>query len=187
MGAHRSGTNFVQNLIEQKIGYPMTEKNGNDETSIVWKHHYPSPENIKKMNMKCFFVIRHPMKWLNSVVKFNAGLWKNKSLYSDDVNDLTVKYIVKANKICLLSIPKLINHWNQWYSYPNLFPMYKYHDILKNPEIILKDYKLPAFLEHSRNWDKNDTELELNLDYLPNLSDAQKDYALDNFKWELYN
>lgn len=187
MGLHRSGTNFVQNLIEQKLGYKQTERNGGDEKSVVWKHHFPSPENLEKMNMKYYFVIRHPMKWLNSVVKFNAGLWKNPYIHSDNQNEFSILYKVKENKFFMLSIPKIIHVWNKWYSYPNLEPMYKYHDVLKDPKIILDNYVLPTQLEHSPLWNEQKTKEELDLEYLPNLTPIQKEYAYSSFDWSLYN
>ena len=210
MGLHRSGTNYVQQCLElnynvQQIG------NGKREYDRMWKHHTLTKDLAQILDSEykaTFFVVRHPIKWLNGVVKFCANLWKTYPVTSSAVNDkedwLTVPYkdLLETRGI-KLDIEKLIYVWNNFHEYwlfQNYFKNFHfvyYHDMLDlefrslELEKISKKYNFkelektsfltPNVVEHSSPWSAFKTKQELDLDYTPNLNDYQLGFAYESF------
>jgi len=103
--AHRSGSNFLQTLITDN--YFNCKAVENDRESVHWKHgRYHSGYNDgKKFSI---VIARHPIKWVNSCMRFNADMWKWW-----DVNGTEEPYFTYKKKP--VSIPKMINKWNNFY------------------------------------------------------------------------
>jgi len=104
--AHRSGSNFLQTLITDN--YIDCEAVENSRESIDWKHglYHSNYKNNKKFNI---VMARHPIKWVNSCIRFNADMWKWWN-----VNGTEPPYFVYKNRP--VSIPKMISKWNRFYS-----------------------------------------------------------------------
>tara|TARA_B100002019_G_scaffold283034_1_gene288957 strand:- start:860 stop:1573 length:714 start_codon:yes stop_codon:yes gene_type:complete len=145
-GPHRSGTNFVQKILE--LNYPVEQiGTGRADGDRTWKHHSYSNRLADILDKEYSFAIvcaRDPIKWLNGIVKFNANLWKtcpviskDNSIYNWEYKNL-VEYIKDHPEWedFKMDIRLCIKHWNDWYFswfYQTRFTNYTfihYHDML---------------------------------------------------------
>lgn len=189
--AHRSGSNFLEQLIIQnsKLSLDCIQSN---RTSNDWKHGEWYPSYNQGKYFTCL-IARNPLKWVNGCVSFNADMWKWWDVNADQLDDLTFKY-----KNRFVSIPKMITKWNRFYTnwlnstnsyfvwYSDLLDPSTRKNILKNlsNEFILNidtnNIIIPKKVEHSKNYDVSKSVEELDLNYLPNLTDIQIEYIKNN-------
>lgn len=146
-GPHRSGTNFIQKVIELNFDVSTVLSGKNNQDSL-WKHHMMSNRlafDLNYRNINCIVCARDPIKWLNGVVNFNANMWKTAGVLSEGFNKKysfyypTFEEYKKSNfdwANWFMDVRLLVKHWNDWYFswfYQTMFPNYlfiHYHDML---------------------------------------------------------
>ena len=106
--AHRSGSNFLQSLITENFHKCRAVELS--RTDVGWKH---SMYHNTYMSGKqfCIVMARHPIKWVNSCLRFNADMWKWWNVNGKEPGGLSFEYN-KTN----VSIPKMITKWNNFYN-----------------------------------------------------------------------
>jgi len=194
--AHRSGSNFLEQLIIQNSKTPLDCIQSN-RTNNEWKHCEWYPSYLDGKMFTCV-IARNPSKWVNSCVTFNADMWKWWDVNTNEQSQLTFDY-----KDRIVSIPKMITKWNRFYknwlnstnSYfvwytDTIEPQSRYNLLLD----LSQSYKLrmdmdniiiPSKVEHSENYNNTKIEQEFDLDYLPNLTAKQIEYIKDNVDKDL--
>ena len=193
--AHRSGSNFLEQLIIQNtkdLHCIQSHRDSND-----WKHGEWYPSFNKGKEFTCL-IARDPLKWVNGCMQFNADMWKWWDVNTDKEEELTFQY-----KERLVSIPKMIEKWNRYYTnwlnshgtyfvwYPDLLDTTTRNNVLNN--IITKfnltrttdETVIPNKVEHSEDYRPVKAVQELDPSFMPLLSKIQIDYIKDNVDKDL--
>lgn len=190
--AHRSGSNFLEQLIIQNF-YDIDSFQGK-HTESRWKHAEYFSKYKDGVAFNCL-IARRPIKWVNSCINFNADMWK---WWGVDVD------ITKKCEFCfeykdrVISIPKMITKWNRYYNnwldnsdcyfvwYSDLLEEQARTNIVnyfsENYNLSRKTVQIavPAKVQHSAVYTKNKAINEKNLDIAPNLTENQINYIYDN-------
>jgi len=114
--AQRSGSNYLQKLIEDN--YENCTSLEFKHTKRQWKHASFSPVWNKEIDFG-ILLAKHPIKWVNSCMRFNADMWKwwGVSMSSEwEVTDEFDRDLYFEYKGRHVSIPKMVDRWNKHYN-----------------------------------------------------------------------
>ena len=195
--AHRSGSNFLQRLIVDN--FEECDYIEKDRRKMGWKHQTYHPKYMKGKDF-CLLIARHPVKWMNSCLRFNADMWKWWDVNGQEPNGLSFLY--KGRHV---SVVKMVDKWNSFYRewiensscdvvwFADLLQDESCNRVLckvaekNNLTFKNKNIFIPEKVQHSQKYDKskkiNEFNLYMNdrLDILPHI----KDYVVDNIDSEL--
>ena len=187
---YRSGSEYTERLI----GHNFKDIVYYDSPTSFpgWRHYLP----IGKLTYRNIVIARSPLKWINSLIKSDKGLFRKYNVTVQERNSLTFE-----KHSYTVSVPKLLDRWhdyyNVWLNEPNIEFIW-YHDVLREPQRILDyveskwnlkrrdryiesgTYYIPDHTPSSEKWSEERQEKELNLDYLPLLSDNIISYVREN-------
>lgn len=195
--AHRSGSNFLEQLIIQNFN--DIDSYQGKYSKPRWKHGLYFSKYKDNSVFNCL-IARHPVKWVNGCVTFNADMWKwwGVDVPLEQNNDLCFTY-----KDRIISIPKMIDKWNRFYNewleksdcyfvwYPDLLNHQTRTNILNsigekyNLERRHETYVIPNKVQHSNPQSNMKSNLELRVDYHLNLTDDQANYIMNNVDKDL--
>ena len=195
--AHRSGSNFLQRLIVDNFN--DCEYIERDKWTMGWKHQTYHSEYMEGKDF-CLLIARHPVKWVNSCIRFNADMWKWWDVNQNESDGLS--FVYKGRHV---SIIKMIKKWNNfyrdWIEHSSCDVVW-YADLLKEESRARILYKIaeknnlskkqdsivvPEKVQHSDSYDGNKAIQELNLyindklDILPHI----REYVVDNIDYSL--
>lgn len=196
--AHRSGSNFLCKLIVDNFhNCDFIERQRGDKG---WKHGMFHPTYMDKKDF-CLIIARHPIKWVNSCLRFNADMWKWWNVNNYEGEGLSFEY-----KDRHVSIPKMISKWNDFYKewiqstdcsvvwYPDLLQDDSRERILtkigqdNNLERKTKEIEVPEKVQHSKQFTEekriNEANLEINNE-LDKRSPVMKKYIIDNIDYDV--
>lgn len=202
--AQRSGSNYLQRLIEFNCKECISLEF--KHTKHQWKHAPFSPYYGKHIDFG-ILLAKHPIKWVNSCMRFNADMWKwwgvsmsSEWTVTDEFDrDLFFKY-----KEVHVSIPRMINRWNRFYNawlehskckfvwYPDLLEERSRSVILD--EIALENNLIrnpgfvnPKRVQHSDEFteEKRARELDINDNDMINDKPHIIEYINDNIDYKL--
>ena len=164
-----------------------------------WKHQIYHPGYNEGKDF-CLLIVRHPVKWVNSCIGFNADMWKWWDVNQNESEGLS--FIYKGRHV---SVKKMIDKWNHFYRdwfehsscdvvwYPDLLKeesrnriLYKIAD-KNNLNKIRDNIIVPEKVQHSDVYDKSKAIRELNLyindklDILPHI----REYVVDKMDYSL--
>ena len=187
---YRSGSEYTELLIGKNFKNIVF---CDSPTSFPgWRHYLP----IGKLNYRNIVIARSPLKWINSLIKRDMGIFRKYNVKGQTRNSLTFE-----KHSYTVSVPKLLDRWhdyyNVWLEEPGVEFVW-YHDVLREPQRILdyiedrwdlkkKDiyaesgvFYNPDRIPNSEEWSEKRQEQELDLDYLPLLSDNIISYVREN-------
>lgn len=143
----------------------------------------------------CLLIARHPVKWMNSCMRFNADMWKWWGVNGSEPNGLS--FIYKGKHI---SVKKMVNKWNTFYNdwmdnsscdivwFADLLNEDTRDRILLNiaekNNLVLKTdtITIPKKVQHSDKYNDTKKERELNLEDNDMLKHVPRigDYVINN-------
>ena len=202
--AHRSGSNYLQELLQ--YNYARCYALEFDQTKCQWKHGTYFPNYHIEIDFG-IVLAKHPIKWVNSCMRFNADMWKwwgvsmSKEWQVTDEFDRDLYFKYKSVHI---SIPKMIEKWNKYYNewlehskckfvwYPDLLREHSRAAILNE---IAQENNLtpnlkfvnPKTVQHSKKFtsDKRAQELDINDNDMLNDKPHIIRYINDNIDYKL--
>ena len=210
-GVQRSGTNYLESLIDQCT--PLKVTAGNPDTNY-WKHSYsPEAEYLFPYDIH-LIVVKHPFKWLESLHRYNADLTLRSGEYEENVFNSEAlrqcaKHIIYDSRgmpTSLKGAAELYStFYNRWYDFSkqdNNRPTYliRYEDVIRNTTKFLKALQRriglsfiikaggPKNIDQSSGFPKERIREYLDMRHFSILSDELLDYAKTCFDEELiYN
>jgi len=193
--AHRSGSNFLQQLIVDN--FEDCDYIENDHNKTGWKHQSYHPAFMDGKDF-CLIIARHPVKWVNSCMRFNADMWKWWNVNGEEPGDLSFLY-----KKRYVSIVKMMTKWNAFYNgwlrntdckfiwFPDLLVEKSRNKILKEiglqHNLTKKDDNItvPKKVQHSEKFTEEKRLIELNMSNNDMLND--KPYIIDYINHNIDN
>ena len=192
IGLYRSGTNYLQTLIENNL--EVSEPTINTKTFNVPNKHaaYEKQLHHYSPNLHLVFTYKNPYKWVDSLVRQSYDLVTEYELgyevghtplyitYDDPLEHFTIKPKVKV------SLEKVCNLYNTFFTFwHNRIHEYK-HDIVYHNDLIQNP---SAYINHiSRKFDisyRTEKHLEpAEVDGSRRFDNSVRDYYLDEFKTE---
>lgn len=197
--AHRSGSNFLQRLIVDN--FENCDYIERDHNKMGWKHQTYHEKYMKGKEF-CLLIARHPVKWVNSCIRFNADMWKWWNVNQNESHGLSFMYRGRP-----VSIIKMVDKWNnfygEWMEHSSCDIVW-FADLLEDESRDRILYKIadknnlrpkhenivvPEKVQHSDEYNKDKRIQELNLyindklDILPHI----REYVVDNIDYSLLN
>lgn len=78
---------------------------------VGWKHGAFHPSYMRRRNF-CFVMARHPIKWVNSCMRFNADMWKWWDVKIDEEDGIGLSFPYNDVHI---SVKRMVDKWNVFY------------------------------------------------------------------------
>ena len=196
--AHRSGSNYYENLL--KKNFKDLRSLHHDRQHHTWKHAGYTPGYKNGRKFTCI-IARHPIKWVNGCVQFNADMWKWWGVDTSQSSELTFYYNKKH-----ISIPKMVAKWNKFYNswldntdsffvwYPDLLDEDTKKEIVrstgsrydlewKTDTIADQTYVVGPHEVTNTKYNKKDKELDIENN--PNLTEQQVNYIIEHIDYKL--
>lgn len=112
-GLQRSGTNFLQNLLETNLNYRVDNITLSSDPLGVWKHRVIPPDIENIMVDDIFLILKRPLNWIESICfRSPVDIVSTQEKYQ---LKSTESLVIGKNNINLENLIKLyIDHFNNW-------------------------------------------------------------------------